>query len=79
VRPDDGAVNDQVFHIRVIGEIGVHLFPDAMVAPAGEALVDAVPIAILLWQKAPLCAGAGYPKNRFNEETTSIFLTDIGA
>ena len=51
---DDGTVDDQVLHIWVINEAGMHLLPDALVAPASKPLVYAVPFAILFRQQAPL-------------------------
>ena len=43
---DDGAIQDQVLHIWVMGKMLVHPFPDAFLAPAGEPFVDSVPAAI---------------------------------
>jgi hypothetical protein len=51
---DDGAIDDQVLHIWIINEAGMHLLPDALVTPAGKPLVHAVPFAILFRQQAPL-------------------------
>ena len=64
---DDGAIQDQVLHIWVMGKLLVHPFPDAFLAPAGEPFVDSVPAAIGCWQEAPLGAAAGHPENGFNE------------
>lgn len=44
---DNRAVEDAVFHIWIEGEVLEHALPDAVVAPAGEAVGDGVPVAIL--------------------------------
>ena len=64
---DDGAIEDQVLHIWVMGKMLVHPFPDAFLAPAGEPFVDSVPAARGFWQQAPLGAAAGHPENGVNE------------
>ena len=46
VRPNHRAVNDQVFQVRVAGEMLKHLFPDAFVSPTGESFIDTVPIPV---------------------------------
>ena len=54
VRPDHRAVDDQVFQIRVVAEMLMHLCPDALVSPTGESFVDAVPVPVFGWQQSPL-------------------------
>jgi hypothetical protein len=68
--PHNGAVDDQVFQVRVIGEVMMHSFPDAFLAPAGKPLVDGVPVAIGLGQQSPGGAAAGHPEDSFNEAPT---------
>src|ERR671919_929892 len=45
VGTDDGAIEDQVLHIWVMGKMLVHPFPDAFLTPAGQPFVDSVPVA----------------------------------
>ena len=47
VGADGGRVNNQVFKVGVIGTMLMQLLEDALLAPAREALIDAVPVAIL--------------------------------
>ena len=63
VGPDHRAVDDKVFHIRVVGQMLMQEFPDTPVAPAGESFVDAVPVPIPGWKKSPLGAGAVDPQS----------------
>jgi hypothetical protein len=74
---DDGTVNEQVFHIWVIHEMLMHLFPDFVVAPARESLVDAVPVAVRIWQQSPLSTAPGDPQHAFDETTTVGFFANI--
>lgn len=48
--PNDGAIEDQMFHIRVIDKILMHFVPDILIGPAGKPFVDAIPMAVLIWQ-----------------------------
>ena len=54
VRPDHRAVDDQVFQIRVVAAMLMHLCPDPLVGPTGESFVDAVPVPVFGWQQSPL-------------------------
>ena len=76
--PDDGAIEDQVLHIRVIGEMLVHLCPYIVVIPARKAFVDAIPVPVFLRQPAPLGSGPGNPQHPFDEAPTLTFLSHIG-
>ncbi len=76
---DHAAVQDQVLHVRVIDEMLMHVFPDVVFAPAGKTLVDAVPLAILLRQQAPLGSAARDPQHGFQEKPTLGFLAGIGS
>jgi hypothetical protein len=71
------AVKDQVLHVGFIHKVGVHLLPDASVAPASKALVYAVPPAILGWQQTPLRSTPHYPEHAFDKPSTVCFLPDI--
>ena len=75
---DNRAVEDAVFHVWVIGEVLEHALPDALVAPAGEAFVDAVPVAILGWEEAPLGSGAIDPDHGFEKATAGGLIANVG-
>ena len=77
MRAHDGAVEHHAFHIRVVGKMGHHLSPHAVVAPARKALVDAVPVAILRGQEPPLRAAAQHPQHAFHEAATRVFLPNV--
>ena len=77
VGPDHRAVDDAVFHIRVVGQMLQQQFPDTPVAPAGESFVDAVPFPILGWKEPPLGAGAIDPQDGFYKTSAFCFLTDL--
>ena len=72
-----GAINDEVFHIRVMDEVLMHSLPDTLHAPASEALVDAVPSAILGWEQSPLGTGPGDPQDPFDKAAAFSFLPHI--
>jgi len=72
-----GAINDEMFHIRVTDEVLMHSLPDTLHAPAGEALVDAVPSAIFGWEQSPLGTGPGYPQDTFDKALAFSFLPHI--
>jgi hypothetical protein len=71
------AVKDQMLHVRFIHKVGVHLLPDAFVAPASKAFVYAVPLAILGWQQAPLRSTPHDPQHTFDKTSAGCFLPDI--
>lgn len=75
--PHHRAIQDQVLHIRLIHEMGVHSLPDAFVAPARKAFVYAVPLAILGWQQAPLRSAAHDPQHALDKASAGRFLPDI--
>jgi len=75
--PDNGAIEDEMFHIRVIDKVLMHFVPDILISPAGKPFVDAIPIALLFWQQAPLGPTAADPEHTFDKTATLVFLTDI--
>jgi hypothetical protein len=77
----DRAVQDQVLHIGVISEMGVHLPPHPGIAPAGIPFVDAIPIAIAWREIAPGCPGTADPEHGLHEAAAVCFgaQIDIGA
>lgn len=74
---DDRAVDDEVFHVRIVSKVLQHRFPDAGITPASEAFVDAVPLAVLLRQHTPLRATAVQPENGLDKKAAFGFMTDI--
>ena len=66
--PHHGAIQQDVFHIRVVSKVLIHLIPDIMIAPAGKTLVNRVPLPIFFGQKPPLRTAAGDPMHAFNKK-----------
>ena len=64
---DDGAIDDQVFHIRILDEMLMHPLPDALFAPTGKTFVDAVPVAIAFGKQSPGCSATRHPQDGFHE------------
>ena len=77
MRPDHRAVYDQVFQIRVVAAMLMHLCPDALVSPTGESLVDGVPVPVFGWKEPPLGSGAIDPQHGFYKTSAFFFLTDV--
>jgi len=75
---DHGRVNQEMFHVRVGGKRLVQLLEDALATPAGESLIDGVPVAILRRQESPLCAATSYPQDGFEELAALLLAPDIG-
>ena len=44
---NDGAVNEQVFEVRISGAKLMQLLEDTGFSPAREAFIDAIPVAVL--------------------------------
>jgi hypothetical protein len=74
---DDGAIEDQVLQVWVMGKMLVHPFPDTFLAPAGEPFVHRVPGAIGFWQPPPLGAAPGHPENGFNKATAFGLIAHV--
>src|SRR3954465_1532483 len=68
VRGDDGAVDQGVFEVRLVGQTPEDALEDAALHPAAEPLEDAVPVAEVARQVAPLCAGPHPPQHRLQEQ-----------
>ena len=52
----------------------IDLRPNPAFFPAGAALIDTVPFAILFGQFSPLRTGAQYPVDAFYETTTMLLI-----
>ena len=74
---DHGTVNNQMLHIRVIGQVLMHSMPYTLLAPAGEPLVDTVPSAILRREQSPLSTASGDPKDTFDKAEAFGFLPHV--
>jgi hypothetical protein len=73
------AVNHPLFHIRVVGKVLQHPFPDALVTPTGKTLVDTVLSAIFSRQEPPLRTAPGQPEDAFHKPATFTFvLAEVG-
>src|SRR5574340_504370 len=67
-RSKAGAVDEHLFEVCILGQLGEELMPKALARPPGEALIDAVPGAKFAGQIAPGAAGPRDPQHRFNKE-----------
>ena len=77
MRPDHRAVDDEIFHVRRVGEMLMQQFPDTPVGPAVKPFVDAVPILVPGWEESPLGPGAVDPQDGLYETSAFFFLTNI--
>jgi hypothetical protein len=75
---DDTAVQNQPFHVWIIGKMVDHVGPDARCTPACEAPVDTVPVTVLRRQLAPLGTGVDDPQHTCQEALARCFRPDIG-
>jgi hypothetical protein len=66
-----------MLHIRVIDKMLAHPIPDAMVTPASNTLVDAIPVAVLLRQQAPVSTAPGYPEDGFDKAAAISLLAHV--
>jgi len=78
MRPHNGAVQQDALHIGVIRKMLMHILPDLMLAPPRKAFVNAVPMAQLGWQQAPLGTTTQNPQDGFNELATGRLRTRVG-
>ena len=75
--PNDRAIEDQMFQVRLSGTMLVQLMPDPFVTPAGKAFVNRVPGAVLFRQQAPLRPAAGDPEDTFDKKAALVFIAHI--
>ncbi len=57
----------------------MHSFPDIPITPASKAFIDAVPLAVVLWEKPPLSTTTSDPQHSLDEAPTFSFLTNVDA
>lgn len=74
---NDGAVNEQVFKVRVSSAKLMQLLEDAGISPAGKAFIDGIPIAVLFREQSPLRTTASDPEDGRKEATTLPLGTDM--
>lgn len=66
--PDERAIDEDIFEIRIRAERFETPLPDSLLRPAPKARLDGEPPAERFRQVAPRRARARNPKNRFDEE-----------
>ncbi len=74
---DNRTVEDAMFHVWVEGEVLKHTLPNTFVTPAGEAFVDAIPVAIRGGQEAPLCARSVDSQHGFQEAAAGCLIANV--
>ena len=74
---NDGAINEQVFQVRVRGAKLMQLLEYASFSPTGKAFIDGIPIAIGFGQQAPLRAAASDPEDGRKEALALPLGTDM--
>lgn len=75
---DNGRVNEQLFHVGVVGEEPMELLEDAVPTPARESFIDGVPVAVRCGQQSPLRAAASNPEHGFEAPTAILLWPDLG-
>jgi len=55
--------------VAIGGQSSEYALPDASMAPATEALVHRFPLAVPLWQIAPVCPRQQNPQTSVDEQT----------
>ncbi len=74
---DDGAIDDQVFHIRVLDEMLMHPLPYSFFTPTGKTLVDAVPVAVAFGKQSPGRSATRHPQDGFHELAATLFPSNV--
>jgi hypothetical protein len=69
MRSHHGAIQQDIFHIRIAGKVLMHIIPDIMFTPAGKTLVNRVPLAIIVGHKPLLRSAAGDPEDAFDKKS----------
>ena len=72
------AIGHHCCHVWILGELFEHVGPYTVLFPACEALEDAVPLAIAVWQFTLLGACAQNPVNCLNETATLLLSPCVG-
>jgi len=74
---NDRAVDGSILEVNDVGHPMTQSWPNSLLTPSIEALVNTVPVAIPVGQFSPLRSGFIDPQYRFNESATLIFLADV--
>ena len=74
---DRAAIQKNMFHVRVVGELLGHPLPDTFLTPPEEALVDAVPLPIAFREEPPRGAAAGHPKDALQEAAAVLLPPNV--
>ncbi len=77
MRPNDGAIRNQRFHVWLVSEVSEELPPNPALFPTGEAFVDTIPVAIFGREQTPARTTPGHPEYRFDEASGLEFIPDI--
>lgn len=77
MRSYDGTIQQDILHIRIVGEMLMHIGPHLVLTPARKAFIDGVPIALVFRKQTPLGSAAQDPQNRFHELPAIGFLSCI--
>ncbi len=79
MRSHNGAVQQDMLHIWVIGEMLMQIGPHFVLAPTRKAFVDRIPVTPFFGKQAPLRSAAQDPQNRFHELSAFCFLACISS
>jgi len=79
MRSHNGTVEQDMLHVRIIGEMLMQIGPHPMLAPTRKAFVNRIPVPLFFRKQPPLRSAAQNPQNRFHELPALCFLTCIGA
>ena len=74
---NDGAINEQMFKVRISGAKLMQLLENTGISPAGKAFIDRIPIAIGFGKQAPLSTGARNPEKGGEETPTLPLRADV--
>ena len=78
MRSDDRAIDNEVFHVRVIDDPDIiGALPDPSITPTYKPLVDAVPLAILGRQESPRGSGPSDPKDNLDKPLALSFAAYV--
>ncbi|MDQ5827214.1 MAG: hypothetical protein M3441_23880 [Chloroflexota bacterium] len=75
---DHRTVQDPRFHGGVIGTVREHALPHALLTPTGKACVDAMPVAVVGGQQAPLRSSAVNPAHGFQDAAAGCLRSNVG-
>lgn len=65
--PNHRAIGHQTFQVGIVGTKSKKRLENVLFAPTGKAFVDAIPVAILCWEQAPLRAATRDPEHSREE------------